>query len=1160
MNERANSSLCRNYYQVGGSLSLSSPTYLSRASDDELYLALKQNKICYILNARQMGKSSLWVKTAFRLEADNYICRSVDLSSIGTQTIDLEQWFASLVFQISCQFDLNFDFLEWWQSKNHLTVSYRLLCFFEEILLEQIQQPIVIAIDEIDSVLALSFNTDDFFALVRSCFHFRHSVPKFKRLTFVMIGVAVPSDLIKDNRLTPFNIGHAIELENFKLHEAQNLLPGLRQYIDRPESILKRILFWTNGQPFLTQKICAIAQKKLSKNRDTLATAVMDLRQWTDNLVYQHCIKDWQNKDEPEHLRNIRSRLLYSVSDKGYALIAIRQLHQKDYIDVDDSIEQMRLLLSGLVVKQERGIYFRNRIYRAVFSFRWVELELSKLRPYAQSLCAWQESNFKDESRLLQGQALKEALAWSETHQMGGIDYRFLSASRDYAQKIELQRLESERAQALEAKWEEEQKRQKEELRAGQLRRMIFRVIVGALITSSALCLVSLYAFIQSQKAQIRLLATSAEALFSANRQLDALIKAIQAKRTLNDFILDDKDLRQQVDQTLESITLQMQEVNRLTAHSHVIWCVDWRPNTKEFVTGSRDRSLKIWNESGQLLQNIPVKTEVYAAKFSPDGTMLVATTSDHVISIWKAEETGRFPTKPTLQLRGHQGPVWSIAFTADSQYLLSTSSDQTIRVWSQSGQLRQIHDVHQAPVMGINIHPDGKWVLTSDGAGKIYRWNLNEKAELSQIPVTEYKGHQDRVSRAKFSPDGQYIVSVSDDRTSRIWQLDGTLSQTLRGHDATVWALAFSPDSQWFATGSWDGHIRLWDRYGNYVNAFNGHEGRIRDLTFSPDGALLVSTSLDASIRLWKTKNLPLLRFGAHDNVVLATDVHPNKPMFATSGDDHRIRLWNWDGHQLSQVNAHTGGVLDLDFSDTGEILASASWDARIGVWPIACEGGVCQIRQGKYLTHHTEPAWGVAISPDGDWLASGSEDKTIGIQSLRDPDQPATFLRGHTREVRRLAFSPDSQTLASGSFDASIRLWERHPQGHFLPTAKHILQGHEDFVDRLAFSPDGQTLGSSSSDGTIQLWSKGETQPQSIFRNEQHLNTLAFSPDGQLIATDSGNGDILILNRSGHMLRRLFGHRAKVWDLAFSLDQQKLISVSEDKYIIIWDLNMIL
>jgi hypothetical protein len=245
------------FYVAGGTMPVDSPSYVERRADRELHESLRRGEFCYVLTSRQMGKSSLMVRTAARLRDEGIVVAVLDLTVIG-QNLTAEQWYAGLMIALGEQLGREEELWEFWCAHPHLGPLQRWMAALREVVLQTPssklqavepgawsvepgaagQRPLVIFLDEIDAVRSLPFPTDEFFAAIRACYNRRAEHPEFERLTFCLLGVATPADLIQDTRATPFNIGRRIELTDLTEADAAPLAAGLRPGLPAPGSRL----------------------------------------------------------------------------------------------------------------------------------------------------------------------------------------------------------------------------------------------------------------------------------------------------------------------------------------------------------------------------------------------------------------------------------------------------------------------------------------------------------------------------------------------------------------------------------------------------------------------------------------------------------------------------------------------------------------------------------------------------------------------------------------------------------------------------------------------------------------------------------------------------------------------------------------------------------
>lgn len=410
-----------NFYAVGGTIPPDSPSYIKRKADDDLYHALKTGQFCYVLNSRQMGKSSLWVRTQQKLIKEGFKCANIDLIELSKD--NQESWYRGLFYQLVKAFDVSITQQRqtWWNERADVSPINRLNMFIEEILLKEIEQKIIISLDEIDNVLSLNFSSDAFFSWMRSCHEKRQINPIYQRLTFCILGVATPSNFIRDNARSPFNIGQSIPLFGFTKGEALELAKGLEGKVSDPKQVLEYILEWTNGQPFLTQKICYL----IFNSRKQAGESPINVQEF----VQSNIINNWQSNDRPVHLSTIQNRLLSVPSTARRLLILYQEILEKGQIKSNSTPDQIELRLTGLVTENNGNLQVYNRIYRNIFNETWVKAELDKIPPFIEKYEIWVNSA-EDNTKLLSGEELQEALTWSEDKSLNDAENRFLQLSK----------------------------------------------------------------------------------------------------------------------------------------------------------------------------------------------------------------------------------------------------------------------------------------------------------------------------------------------------------------------------------------------------------------------------------------------------------------------------------------------------------------------------------------------------------------------------------------------------------------------------------------------------------------------------------------------------------------------------------------------------------
>ncbi len=864
----------RMQYTVGGNVNPNDPFYVARNADTELQTLCEAGEFAYVLSSRQVGKSSLMVRTSQALEEKGVKTVQIDLNEVGVN-LSAEEWYFGLLFRIHKSLGLEAEILDWWQEQSQIGFVQRLFEYFDDVLLAEIETPVVIFIDEIDTTLRMDF-TDDFFATIRALYNRRSENSEYQRLSFVLVGVATPSELIKDHRRTPFNIGKRVEVTDFSYDEALPLAAGFDREQEDGRDILRWILKWTGGHPYLTQKTCATIARELPENRN---------RRFSENDVDRLVGRTFFGKmsTQDDNLQYVQNWITADASDQSEIMEAYKaiRLGKKPYEDDEQSQTLTRLKLSGIVRRDGTSLIVRNPIYKIVFDRKWIDKH-------------WPDK-FLTPTVVKRAKYAFAALVISLIVALGFVAYFFLEQSRQakLAEDAQAKRAEVEAEKAQTAL---DGQRVADSLKIEESRQKAVALRQAAISDS----LKNEETLARLAEAEARKEAERNEALAADSAQAAAAARDIATQRqfalqrTTNGVFARDIALqaitlqRQGGRDTLAAllakrahtlnkrspgffinevynalrVTLNSPEISgdqrlggpkTLAAHEDWAMSIAISPDGQTFASGGADSTIRVWRIDNPTQPETVGKQmgSVRVLTFSPDGGKIVSGGDDLSVLVWDLANRKAGPTR----LTGHTGWVWAITFSPDGSLLATAGADSTIRLWNAEAELIQIDSLksHRASVHAVKFSDNGQAMISCGLDSLVLLWNL-EKLQSGPIVLPNPSS---MLRDIDFSATGA-IAAAGADGNVWLWNLKKGLQEAvaLRGHAGGVNSVDFNPDGTMLASGGEDGTVRLWNIRNTQINpiVLDDNAAWIWDVTFGKDGKTVISGSSDKKIRFWTT------------------------------------------------------------------------------------------------------------------------------------------------------------------------------------------------------------------------------------------------------------------------------------------------------------------
>ena len=470
----------------------------------------------------------------------------------------------------------------------------------------------------------------------------------------------------------------------------------------------------------------------------------------------------------------------------------------------------------------------------------------------------------------------------------------------------------------------------------------------------------------------------------------------------------------------------------------------------------------------------------VTSVVYSPDNHYILSGSRDKTLKLWEIS-TG----KEIKSFIGHSERVTSVDYSPNGEYVLSGSADKSIKLWNvKTGEVIRTYKGHTEDVNSVAFSPDGKTIASGSYDKTVKFWNLQTGGILYTL-----KGGSGEVSSIAFSPDGNWLASASwgssnKDYLVRLWDVhSGNLIRKFTGHSKAVNFVTFSSDGKHILTGSSDKTLRIWDVLtGDVIRTFKGHKGGVKSGAFISNRNQVISTGYDRAVKLWDIQTGKIVqsfvkeKLGWPGSIQIAAN---SNYAITAEGTDKVIKIWDLTKLKVYRtIKGNAANTRSITLTQDGKKAVFAN-DNDIAIWDMEKHTFL------NRLKGHSRVVMGVAITPDDRFIVSGSVDKTIKIWNIHNGQLMRT-IQAHDKPITSIAITPNGKYVLSGAADKLMKLWNIS-SGELI----RIFKGHKSTIWSVDINNGGDRILSASSDKTIQLWN---------LQNGRKIKTIDKSPYGTM------------------------------------------------------------